>query len=171
MIISRSVKYVALLHIIVTHKSDFTGCCPTNVQPPITKLQKLYSLPRNLRTGNKSPALFLEKPLCTGDLSPVRKIFIERPAILLQILHHSSLSWHIIPLWILSSYFFYFGLKDPIQIPILRQFWEFTYSSCHFPNHKSVFLQILHHSSVSWKITPLYFFFRSNIKYFAHFSL
>ena len=35
-----------------------------------------------------------------------------------------------------------------------------------FSNHKSVFLQILHHSSVSWKITPLYFF-RSNIKYFA----
>ena len=24
--------------------------------------------------------------------------------------------------------------------------------SCHFPNHKSVFFQILHHSSVSWKI-------------------
>ena len=40
------------------------------------------------------------------------------------------------------------------------------YSSRHFPNHKSVFLQILHHPSVSWKITPLYFF-RSNIKYFA----
>ena len=38
----------------------------------------------------------------------------------LQILHHSSLSWHITPLWILSSYFFYFGLKDPIKIPILR---------------------------------------------------
>ena len=34
--------------------------------------------------------------------------------------------------------------------------------SCHFPNHKSVFLQILHHPSVSWKITPLYLF-RSNI--------
>ena len=27
------------------------------------------------------------------------------------------------------------------------------YSSCHFPNHKSVFLQILHHCSVPWKIT------------------
>ena len=40
------------------------------------------------------------------------------------------------------------------------------YSSCHFPNHKSVFLQILHHPSVSRKTTPLYFF-RSNIKYFA----
>ena len=36
------------------------------------------------------------------------------------------------------------------------------YSSCYFPNHKSVFLQILHHSLVSWKITPLHFF-RSNI--------
>ena len=42
------------------------------------------------------------------------------------------------------------------------------YSSCHFPNHMSVFLQIFHHSL--WKITPLYFF-RSNIKYFAQFSL
>ena len=41
-----------------------------------------------------------------------------------------------------------------------------SYSSCHFPNHQLVFLQILYHPSVSWKITPLYFF-RSNIKYFA----
>ena len=39
-------------------------------------------------------------------------------------------------------------------------------SSCHFPSNKSVFLQILHYSSVSWKITPLYFF-RSNVLYFA----
>ena len=39
-------------------------------------------------------------------------------------------------------------------------------SSCHFSNHKSVFLQILHGSSVSWNITPLYFF-RSNVVYFA----
>ena len=30
-------------------------------------------------------------------------------------------------------------------------------SSCHFPSNKSVFLQILHHSSMSWEITPLYF--------------
>ena len=28
----------------------------------------------------------------------------------------------------------------------------------HLWKHKSLFLQILHHSSVSWKITPLYFF-------------
>ena len=31
-------------------------------------------------------------------------------------------------------------------------------SLCHFLNHKSVFLQILDHLSVSWKITPLYLF-------------
>ena len=57
-----------LLHIIVTYIKE-------NI---ITKLQKLYSPPRNPRAGNKSPALFVKKPLCTGDLSPARKIFIER---------------------------------------------------------------------------------------------
>ena len=31
-------------------------------------------------------------------------------------------------------------------------------NSCHFWNNKSVFLQILHQSLVSWDITPLYFF-------------
>ena len=31
-------------------------------------------------------------------------------------------------------------------------------SSCHFPDHKSVFLRILHDSLVSSKIIPLYFF-------------
>ena len=46
----------------------------------ITKLRKLYSLPRNLRVGNKLPVLFLKKRSWTGDLSPAHKIFIERPA-------------------------------------------------------------------------------------------
>ena len=36
-----------------------------------------------------------------------------------------------------------------------------------FSNHKSVFLQNLHISSVSWKITPLYFC-SSNNTYFDH---
>ena len=36
----------------------------------------------SLWADNKSPALFLKKPLCTGDLS--RKIFIERPVISYQ---------------------------------------------------------------------------------------
>ena len=51
----------------------------------ITKLQKLYSRPRNSRVGNKSPELFVKNPRCTGDLSLARKIFIERPDIYLYI--------------------------------------------------------------------------------------
>ena len=39
-------------------------------------------------------------------------------------------------------------------------------SSCHFLNHKSAFLQILHPSLVSWNINHLYVF-SSNIIYFA----
>ena len=39
-------------------------------------------------------------------------------------------------------------------------------SLCHFPNHKPVFLQILNKSSVSLKITPLYFSWL-NVIYFA----
>ena len=35
--------------------------------------------------------------------------------------------------------------------------------SCHFLNHKSLFLQIFHHSRVSWKITLLHFFCASII--------
>ena len=45
----------------------------------ITKLQKLYSPPRNPRAGNKLPALLVEKPLCIGDLLSTCKIFIKRP--------------------------------------------------------------------------------------------
>ena len=39
--------------------------------------------------------------------------------------------------------------------------------SCLFSNHWSVFLQNLHNSSVSWKVTPLYFCSSTNI-YFGH---
>ena len=56
----------------------------------MTKLQKLYSPPRNLRVTNKSPTLFLKKPLCLGDLSPVCKIFIERSEGLMFMLNYSQ---------------------------------------------------------------------------------
>ena len=61
-----------LLHIIVTYIKE-------NI---ITKLQKLYSPPRNPMVGNKSAVVFVKKPLCTGNLSPACKILIERPVIL-----------------------------------------------------------------------------------------
>ena len=38
-------------------------------------------------------------------------------------------------------------------------------SSSHFPNHKSVFSQILRHYSISPKKTPLYFFHSKNIHF------
>ena len=63
-----------LLHIIVTYIKE-------NI---ITKLQKLYSLPRNLRVGSKSPVVFVKNPPCKGDLLPVRKILIERPVCIIQ---------------------------------------------------------------------------------------
>ena len=56
-----------LLHIIVTYIKK-------NI---IIKLQKLYSPPRNPRAGNKSPVLFVEKPLCTGDLLPTCKYSLK----------------------------------------------------------------------------------------------
>ena len=49
-IISKSVNYIATLDIIVTYIKE-------NI---ITKLQKLYSLPRNSRAGSKSPVLFVK---------------------------------------------------------------------------------------------------------------
>ena len=58
---------------------------------------------------------------CSGQNSSNSSCqFWNDKSIPLQILHHSSLSWQITPLWILSSYFFNFGLKDLIKIPILR---------------------------------------------------
>ena len=66
--------------------------------------------------------------------------------------------------------YFLLWTKGPHQSPNFDTFkWSdenLPNSPCHFPNHKSVLLQILYHSSVSWKITPLYFFSSKNI-YFA----
>ena len=59
-----------LPHIIMTYIKE-------NI---ISKLQKLYSPLRNPRASNKSHALYVKKPLCTGNLLTARKIFIERPA-------------------------------------------------------------------------------------------
>ena len=69
----------------------------------------------------------------------------------------------------------YFFSSNNIYIPQLEpiktKFFEtnecsgqiLSYSLCQFWNNKSIPLQILHPSSVSWKITPLYFFSSKNI--------
>ena len=108
---------------------------------------------------------------CSGENLPNSSChFPSNKSVFLQILYHSSMSWKITPLYFFSSNNIYFAQKEHIKMKIFETFkclgQNSSTSSCHFPNHKSVFLQILHHPSVSWKITPLYFF-RSNIKYFA----
>ena len=55
----------------------------------------------------------------------------------------------------------YFGYEDLIKVPLLKTV-EYSAKnlpnlSRHFLNHKSVFFQILYHSSVSWDINPLHF--------------
>ena len=65
-----------LLYIIVTYIKE-------NI---ITKSQELYSPPRNPRGISKSPVLFEKKPLCTGNLSPARKIFTGKPVCVTAVL-------------------------------------------------------------------------------------
>ena len=78
------------------------------------------------------------------------------------ITHNSSVHFYLMHflLWTKGSY-------ESTKFDTFKGFGEnLSNSSCHFPNRKSVFLQILHHSSVLCKITSLYFF-RSNVIYFA----
>ena len=64
----------------------------------------------------------------------------------------------------------YFAQKEPIKVEIFENFecsGEILLNSlCQFWNGKSIPLQILYLSSVSWKIIPLYFFSSKNI-YFS----
>ena len=76
-----------------------------------------------------------------------------------QILHHSSVSWNITPLYFFNSNIIYFVQKEPIKVQIFETFecsgQNSSNCSCQFWNCKSIPLQILHHSSLSWHITPL----------------
>ena len=96
--------------------------------------------------------------------------FWNDKSIPLQILYPSSVSWKITPLYFFSSNNTYFAQKEPIKMKIFETFkcsgQNLSNSLCQFWNDKSIPLQILYLSSVSWKITPLYFFSSNNI-YFA----
>ena len=93
--------------------------------------------------------------------------FPNHKSVFLQILHHSSVSWKITPLYFFRSNVIYFAQKGPIKVQIFETFEcsdQTSPNSYHFWNKKLFFLQILHHTSVSWDIIPLYFF-SSNIIY------
>ena len=88
----------------------------------------------------------------------------------LQILYPSSILWKITLRWFLSSKNIYFAQKKPIKVNILETLecssQNLSNSLYQFWNDKLIPLQILHPSSLSWKMTPLYFFSSNNI-YFA----
>ena len=90
--------------------------------------------------------------------------------VIIQILHHSSVSRNNIPLYFFSSNNIYFAQKELIKMKIFETFkcpgQILSNSLCQFWNDKSIPLQILYPSSVSWKITPRYSFSSNNI-YFA----
>ena len=77
--------------------------------------------------------------------------------------HNSSVNFKVIPFLLLTK-----GSHQSSNFDTFKCSSEkLPNCSCHFLNHKSVFLQKLHNSSVSWKTTPLYFC-SSNIIYFGH---
>ena len=81
--------------------------------------------------------------------------FSNHKSVFLQILHDSSVPWKITPLYVFRSNVIYFARKGPIKVQILEASESSDQNlpnSCHFWN-KSVFLQILNHSPVSWDIT------------------
>ena len=107
---------------------------------------------------------------CSGQiLSNSLCQFWNDKLIHLQILYPSSVLWKIIPLYFFSSNDIYFTEKEPIKMKIFETFecsGQTLYSLYQFWNDKSIPLQILYPSSVSWKVIPLYFF-SSNDIYFA----
>ena len=90
----------------------------------------------------------------------------------LQVLHSSSVSWKITPLYFFNSNDIYFAQKEPIKIKFFETFKSsgqtLSNSSCQLWHDKSVPLQILHNHSLPWQITPLWilrsYFFKFGIK-------
>ena len=105
---------------------------------------------------------FFETFECSGqNLSNSFCQFWNDKSIPLQILYPFSVSWKIIRLHFLSWNNIYFAQKEIIKVKIFETFecsgQNFSNSLCQFWNDKSIPLQILYPSWISWKITPLYF--------------
>ena len=134
------------------------------------EIAPLYFFSSNFAQSEPIKVKMFETFECTGqNLLNLLYQFWNHKSIPLQILYPTSVSWKITPLYFFSSNNIYFAQKESIKVKI---FETFEYSGrilsnflCQFWN-KSIPLQILYPSSVSWKITPLYFFSSNNI-YFA----
>ena len=86
----------------------------------------------------------------------------KHKSVFLQVFHQSSVPSNITPLYFFSSNNIYFDQKELIKVKIFRlssaqvKICQIPY--CQFWNDKLIPYQILYHSSVSWKITPLWVF-------------
>ena len=87
--------------------------------------------------------------------------FLNFSSFFISITHNSLVNFKLIHfvLWIKRSH------KSPIFETFVCSCENLLNSSCHFPNQVS-FFQILHHSLLSWNITPLQFF-SFNTTYFT----
>ena len=85
-------------------------------------------------------------------------------------MHNPSVSWYKIPLKLFSWNIVCLGQKEPIKIQLFRllSYLIKVHPIPHFnfETTRSGFIQILHHCSVLWKITPLYLF-SSSLIYFG----
>ena len=95
--------------------------------------------------------------------------FWKYKSVFLHILHQSLLLSNITPHSFSAQTLYALVKKSPLK----RKFLRFTSapsqnlsnSCCQFWSDKSIHIQILHHSSVSWKITPLYLFSSRNLRF------
>ena len=77
--------------------------------------------------------------------------------------HNSSVNFKVIPFLLWTK-----GSHQSFNFDTFKCSGEnLPNSHVFFSNHESVFLQCLHNSSVSWKMTPLYFCSSKNL-YFGH---
>ena len=110
--------------------------------------------------------LWTKGPHQSSNFDSSTRHFPSNKSVFLQILHHSWMSWKITPAYFFSSDDIYFAEKEPIKVKICETFdssgHNLSNSLCQFWNGKSISLQILYPSSVSWNITPLYFFCSNN---------
>ena len=126
---------------------------PSNFTSVFSAIKNMSSLARTLYTFFKRSPLkckFLRHSSeCSGPNSSNCDVNFERTSQFFfkfcSILHNSSVDFKLIH--------FPLSVKGSHQSPSFETFEcsckNLPNSSCHFPNHKPVFLQILHHFSVS----------------------
>ena len=137
----------ALFFIVITHNSSANF----KVVPFLFLTKGSYQSPN------------FDTTKCSGENLPnFSNLFSNHKSDFLESLHISSLSWKITPLYFFSSNNIKFAQKEPNKVKIFEtsecSSQNLSNSLCQFWNDKSIPLQILHPSSVAWKITPLYFF-------------